>query len=201
MWKTKLNCKNIVFWRINRYLLATLVSAPLLSKFTKCSFSWRESKYPSGLVSSNTDGVSPNENVVASFLFIRNVITSGHNPLPPTLRPLWPRLNAGTPGHVLCLSHSSGVLPRRARRLGTALTGNFPQVVSGRGTQAYLCLCPRSASFSADPALSQAHTHLLYLPSHTHRDTHTANSDIKPGSRCWHFNSVPYFLITLSSCI
>jgi len=92
--------------------------------------------------------------------------------------PLWPWLNVGSPGHV-CLSHSSGVPPRRARRLGTALTGNFPQVFSGRGTQAYLCLCLLLCTLPIS-----TYTLILCLPSHTRRDSqslpHTAVSDIKP---------------------
>lgn len=95
---------------------------------------------------------------------------------------VWPWFNAGTPGHF-CLTHSSrGVPPRRARHLGTALTGNFPQVDSGRGTQAYLCLCPNSFCLPlcrpCPLSSTNTHTHTLYLSSHTH--THTANSDIKP---------------------
>lgn len=64
---------------------------------------------------------------------------------------------------ALPIRHSSGVPPHRARRLGTALTGNFPQVVSGRGTQNYLCLyhcSPRKAHtpiFEAAVTLWETH--------------------------------------------
>lgn len=88
---------------------------------------------------------------------------------------LWTCLNAGSPGHI-CLIHSFLVPPHKTRHLGTVLMGNFPQVDSVRGTQAYLCLCPYSASFSADPALPQAQTHSHCIGRHTL----TANSDIKP---------------------
>lgn len=87
--------------------------------------------------------------------------------LPPGL---W--FNAEIPGHF-CLLDSSSVPQHRAKHLGTTPTGNFPQVVSGWGTQAYLCLCLLSTSISADPGRSQSMASLPYLTSRMHTHKHT----------------------------
>lgn len=72
-------------------------------------------------------------------------------------------MNAGRLVRICLIQPSVSAPPRTLRHLGSPLTGNFPQVNSGGGTQTYLCLCPHSASVSADSS------------------THTAASDIKPG--------------------